>query len=199
MRRLIFFAIVTFCITIVATAQSTALTDFNTDRLTINKRGMLVLGVWGLSNVIAGGIGAATSSGESKYFWGMNAGWGAVNTIIAGFSYKSALVDPASFTLAETLSEQQFINQFLLFNAGLDAAYMVTGLYLKERSRRFETGQENYNRLRGFGNALLVQGGFLMLFDFTMFFIHQSNSKLLYQLMETVTFASNGVGVVWRF
>ncbi|MEM9325450.1 MAG: hypothetical protein AAGA85_07335 [Bacteroidota bacterium] len=183
----------------IASAQSPQLLSFNEQRLKINRQGMLVLGAWGLGNLIAGGVGAASTNGRQRYFWGMNAGWGGINALIAGFSYKAALADPASFALSKTVAEQGFINQFLLFNAGLDAAYMVTGLYLKERARRFESGQDNHNRLTGFGDALLLQGGFLMLFDFTMFFIHKSHSKALYQLLEQVSVTSQGIGWVWRF
>jgi len=75
-------------------------------------------------------------------------------------------------------------NLFLL-NAGLDMAYIVTGLYLNEKSR---TSIKNKNRLKGYSTSLIVQGGFLLLFDLFKYFIHQSNSNInLYPIFDLST------------
>ena len=61
-----------------------------------------------------------------------------------------------------------------LINAGLDVAYMGTGFLLRHLSTR------NYKRpelLLGYGNSVILQGGFLFLFDGVMYLI-QKNHKL---------------------
>ncbi len=84
------------------------------------------------------------------------------------------------------------IQSFLLLNAGLDVAYIATGFYLKERSKNSSSSE----RLRGYGNSLLLQGGFLLAFDVALYFIHQSNADLnLYPHLESLLVGGIGIGI----
>jgi hypothetical protein len=170
---------------------SDSLTSFHQSRMNINESAMLVLGGWAVGNILVGTYGNFKASGEAKYFHQFNAMWNVVNLGIAAFGYLNAVNSgPALMTNLEILNDYNSLQSFLLLNAGLDVAYIATGLYLKERSKNSSSSE----RLRGYGNSLLLQGGFLLLFDVTLYFIHQSNANInLYPHLES--FLAGGVGV----
>lgn len=184
-----------------AYGQQEKLTEFNQKRLLINKRGMTVLAGWALLNLAASGTLIFNSEGVDKNFHIMNTAWGAVNMAIAGFGYFGALDDPAGFGRYETFNEQKFIEQFLLLNTGLDLAYVIGGFYLRERSERFAvTNRNRYERFRGFGHSLILQGSFLLVFDLTLFFIHKVHGgNNLPALLENIQLGWNQVGIRWSF
>ena len=140
------------------------------------RKGMLLLGAWGLGNTIAGGIGMMSSRNpEVKAFHQMNLGWGIINTAIAGYGYYSAGQQVYDVNAPLTLLlDNQKLKTVLLLNTGLDAAYMVSGLYLTERSKNTA---KNPERLKGFGKSILMQGAFLFVFDIGMYlhFNHHTN------------------------
>ena len=163
MKKSIFLLCCLFYCTLVI-CQTTDLATFNELRLATNKQAMYVLGGWSLGNIAVGGILMGQRNGTEKYFHQMNAGWGVINLGIASVSLWMAMkTDPASIDLTETWKAQQNMQKILLFNAGLDVGYMMGGLYLRERAKRPDA---NYDRLRGFGNAIILQGAFLFVFDF---------------------------------
>ena len=173
-------------------AQS--LTDFNQKRLDINKTGMLILGSWALGNMVINPLLGRGAIGERKYFYQMNTAWNAVNLAIAGFGYFNALrTDPSSFGLWESISEQNKMETILLVNSALDLGYMLGGLYLIERSKNTVNRPE---RLKGFGQGLILQGAFLMVFDISLFLAHQHHASELPVFLEGLTFSPGGIG--WR-
>jgi hypothetical protein len=119
--------------------------------------------------------------------------WNVVNLGIAAFGYfNAANSDPSSITNLEIIKDYNSLQNFLLLNAGLDVAYIATRLYLKERSKNSSSAE----RLRGYGNSLLLQGGFLLLFDVSLFFIHQNNATInLYPHLESLLTGGVGLGV----
>ncbi len=133
--------------------------------------GMLVLGSWATVNIAGGLIARAITSGSDRYFYEMNAIWNGVNLGIAAFGYFSALKMAAPSTGLELYQLQNEMDKTLLFNAGLDLAYMAGGLYLMERSRR--SSSDNPVRLKGYGQSIILQGAFLLAFDITMVLVHQ--------------------------
>jgi hypothetical protein len=165
--------------------------SFEQERQDINNTGMLVLGSWAAANILVGAYGNFKASGEAKYFHQFNAAWNIVNLGIAALGYFNAVnSDPASMTNVEIIKDFNSLQNFLLLNAGLDAAYIATGFYLKERSKNSSSSE----RLRGYGNSLLLQGGFLLAFDVALYFIHQHNADInLYPHLES--FLAGGVGV----
>ncbi|MDQ7816461.1 MAG: hypothetical protein RDU14_05500 [Melioribacteraceae bacterium] len=167
--------------------------SFENKRIGINKTGMIVLGSWAIGNILAGAYGNYKYNGQTKYFHQFNAMWNVVNLGIAAFGYFNAAgSDPNSMTATQILKEYNSLQNFLLLNAGLDAAYIVTGLYLKERSKN----STNAERLRGYGNSLLLQGGFLLAFDFALYFIHQNNANInLYPHLESLLRGGVGIGL----
>ena len=176
---------------------SDSLTSFHQSRMNINENAMLVLGGWAAANILVGSYGNFKASGEAKYFHQFNAMWNVVNLGIAAFGYFNAVnSDPSSMTNLEIIKDYSSLQNFLLLNAGLDAAYIMTGFYLKERSKNSSSAE----RLRGYGNSLLLQGGFLLLFDISLYFIHQNNANInLYPHLESLLAGGVGVGINFNF
>ncbi|GIV45588.1 MAG: hypothetical protein KatS3mg036_0406 [Ignavibacterium sp.] len=194
MNKLFYISIFLFFFTLSANAQSDSLLkDFHLERMNINESSMLVLGSWAVGNILVGTYGNFKASGEAKYFHQFNAMWNLVNLGIAAFGYFNAVnSDPSSMTNLEILKDYNSLQSFLLLNAGLDAAYIMTGFYLKERAKNSSSAE----RLKGYGNSLLLQGGFLLLFDVTLYFIHQNNANInLYPNLESLLAGGFGVGI----
>lgn len=172
---------------------SDSLTSFNQGRMKINETAMLVLGSWAAGNILVGTYGNFKANGEAKYFHQFNAAWNIVNLGIAAFGYFNAVnSDPTAMTNVEIIKDFNSLQNLLLLNAGLDVAYIATGFYLKERSKNSSSSE----RLRGYGNSLLLQGGFLLAFDIALYFIHQSNADInLYPHLESFLAGGAGVGI----
>lgn len=196
-RHLFFISLaVLFPLFLVAQTDST-LATFNAERLHLNKMSMTVLGSWALGNMAVSGLALANSSGATRSFHQMNIGWNAVNLTIAGFGYYGAISGANDLSLVNTISEHESIKRILLFNAGLDVAYMAGGLYLLERSKNDLKQQE---RLAGFGRAVILNGAFLFVFDLVMYTLHaQHGAKELYLWLENIQLSATGVGLQFEF
>ncbi len=175
---------------------SKQLQGFQHERNDINQTAMLVLGSWAVGNILVGTYGNFKSNGEAKYFHHFNAMWNVVNLGIAAFGYFNAVnSNPATMTNLEILKDYNSLQNFLLLNAGLDVAYIMTGFYLKERSKNSSSAE----RLKGYGNSLLLQGGFLLAFDVASYFIHQNNANIhLYPQLESLLAGGIGFGINWK-
>ncbi|MCB0636992.1 MAG: hypothetical protein KDC54_10270 [Lewinella sp.] len=173
-------------------SQSLDLTDFNARRLQKQRSAMLVLGAWSVVNIGAGLALRGQDKTTTHHFHTMNAAWNTVNLAIAGFGYWSASrSDPGSFDLFSTIDEQYKFQKILLFNAGLDVGYMATGLFLIERSRHPD--RANPARLKGFGQSLLLQGGFLFAFDLVNYWIHARQNGQIPGWLEGLSFTGQGL------
>lgn len=193
---LLFFLIVPLVQLAAQDIFSDSLTSFHQSRMKINESAMLVLGGWAVGNILVGTYGNFKASGEAKYFHQFNAMWNVVNLGIAAFGYLNAVnSDPSAMTNVEIIKDFNSLQNLLLLNAGLDVAYIATGFYLKERSKNSSSSV----RLRGYGNSLILQGGFLLLFDVTLYFIHQSNANInLYPHLESLLTGGVGIGINWK-
>lgn len=149
---------------------------FDEDRQQRTLRAMSVLLGWSVANIGVGTVGYFQSEGATRHFHEMNVGWNVVNAAIAGFGLFGALRDrPGEGNAIESLDEGRHLEKILLLNMGLNVAYIATGAYLWERGIHRES-----ERLRGYGPSLIVQGGFLLLFDTTLFLL-QNRSTSRYQ------------------
>ena len=103
------------------------------------------LGAWGAASVVVGA--ALSASPRTRAFGRQTAAWGAVDGLIAlvGARRRAARgpTDPAR------------LRRVLLVNAGLDVGYVLAGLHLVFRTRRW----------RGDGLAVAVQGLALLVLD----------------------------------
>jgi len=117
---------------------------------------MKVLLGWSAVSLAGSGILAANGNTNSA---AMHAGWAVINAGIAGASLLSKKKVPS--THAEYLQNEKVFNQILAINTGLDVAYVTTGLALQEMGKT--------KRERDFGSAIMIQGGFLLIFDIILF------------------------------
>jgi hypothetical protein len=147
------------------------------NRDVIMRRGMIVLGGWAVANIVTGSIGALVSDDPTQRgFWEMNALWNTVNFSLAAGTLIAAerRSDPTgstSLTLPEYRAASHRLEKILLFNAGLDLGYMTLGGWLWERGSRGDglaASDISADRLTGWGQALVVQGAFLFLFDLVL-------------------------------
>jgi hypothetical protein len=168
-------------------------------QMALQKTTGIVLGSWGLANTLSGAIGMSTAEGSNQYFHQMNFAWGLVNTGLAiAIRHSAAKEARQAVSYGSVLKYQQQVEKLLLLNTGLDAAYMATGWALIEKSRHSTNKPE---RLEGFGQSLLLQGGFLLLFDLVQYGLHRKNGKALQSLSDRIQLgpASQGIGMTLSF
>lgn len=175
-------------------AAETKLTEINEKRLQLNRNGMKLLGGWAAGNIVIGGIGMTQSRGSTRYFHEMNLAWNGVNLAIAGLGYFGSKKDPAAFSIKETLREYRSFENILLFNAGLDVGYIATGAYLWERGIRKES-----DRLKGYGQSLILQGGFLFTFDLIMFLASRKQSNKFLEALDGIELRPGGISYSKEF
>ncbi len=101
--------------------------------------------LWSLASLGTAAVGLYLQSKEIwRSFWFMSAMWGLID---GGLAWSAMIrTPPTPASLAPVLR----------FNAGLDVLYLVAAGWLLSRKTP---------RLKGFGLAVLVQGGFLLAFD----------------------------------
>lgn len=174
------------------------LTDFNQVRLKTDQNLMVGLGSWAGANFIVSGIGWATSpQGEARHFHQMNVLWNTVNLGLAIPGFFKARKENPSINFAETIRAQHKTETIFLFNSGLDIAYISSGLILRSEAK---SNVEKQAQFRGFGNGLILQGGFLLLFDMTAYVIHRRHSKkALNPLLNRMELSSTGIGLKYTF
>jgi len=181
----------------IAQVSSSPLLSFNEKQIRIKRIGMLTLGGWAVGNMAVSGASAFNAGGSNLHFHRMNVYWNVVNLALAGFGYYGASrADPAAMDLAETLKDYYGTEKTLLFNAGLDVGYILGGLYLTERAKNAEKGRD---MLKGFGQSVMLQGGFLLLFDTAFYLVLQRQEGGLTNLLSGLTFTGNAVAWVVRF
>ncbi|MEM6732707.1 MAG: hypothetical protein AAF658_14200 [Myxococcota bacterium] len=160
--------------------------ELNTARIDTGIVAMEVLLAWSAANIAAGGTLYALDNdrGPRRYFHQMNALWNVVNAGIATAGLVGLHGElGTALGEAEALEAAVSFEKILLFNAGLDLAYVAAGAYLYERGRRRDS-----SRLRGYGQSLWLQGGFLFAFDLAVyFFTHQHTTQMLDGLRVTPT------------
>lgn len=176
------------------TAQN-ELTGYGERHNQINRTAMQILGGWSLANIAAAGIQYRASDGRDRYFHEMTLMWNTVNLGIAGLGYWRAR-HPLDLTLADAIDKQRGIEKLLLLNTGLDAAYIMTGVYLVNRGNDITREGE---RLQGYGAAIILQGSFLLAFDVVYYFFHTRNNRKLNAILQRVEISNNSVGVRLSF
>jgi hypothetical protein len=167
------------------------------ERTNLNKTHLFILGAWASANIIQGSISASNLTGKDHYFHQMNVYWNTVNFALSGIGLlmvKKQLT--RHFSLADNIREQEKVEKLLLLNTGLDAAYIMTGAYLKERGT-----QLNNEKTEGYGNSLIFQGAFLLVFDIIQYTAHRRNGKFIEKNLGNwlVGPTSEGLGLSYRF
>lgn len=172
-------------------------TEYAVKQNKISKTGMVVLGSWAVGNLITNAALSSNSSVSDKYFKQMNIYWNVVNLAIAGGGYWATKKEEGNeLTIYNLLSRQHKTEKALLFNAGLDIAYMATGQLLKERAQHKIAERD---RLEGFGNSLLLQGAFLFTFDIILHTRHAQHKKRNNPQFNNIKLSMNSGGIRMYF
>jgi hypothetical protein len=177
--------------------QSNVWDSLNKRRLAINQQHLYVLGAWAGANIVQGTISASNTTGSARYLHQMNTYWNTVNLAIAGLGIWALKMQlNQAITPAGLMKEQKTVEKLLLLNTGLDVAYIMTGLYMKEKGLRL-----NNDRNTGFGNSLVLQGSFLLVLDLVQYFAHQKNGKAIQEQANKIQWGvgANGLGLSYRF
>lgn len=147
--------------------------DYQKDFNKINEGLMVTLGSYAVSNFALSGAGYFLSEDEStKRFHEMNVMWNTVNLGLAIPGYLKARKNGGNFTLDEMHSQQRKTEQIFLINTGLDVGYMAAGYFMRADA---ENRSDRAALFRGYGNSLMLQGGFLFAFDLVAYGIHRSH------------------------
>jgi hypothetical protein len=165
-------------------SQKLDLTKFEKERVAYSKNAMIGLAGWSVANIVGSGIATNTSNKEMRYFHQMNVMWGSINLAIAGLGYLGASREKIDNpTMESVLKHQRKIEKTYLINAGLDVIYIGSGLLMNKTS----DNQKNPEKFKGYGNSIMVQGGFLLLYDALMYAIHHKHGKQLKGFNDKLT------------
>ena len=172
------------------------LQDFNTQRYKTDQRLMLSLGSWASVNIVGSGIGWARSNNEeNKYFHQMNVMWNLVNLGLAIPGYIKAKKDNSVTGVYQILEAQRKTETVFLVNAGIDLAYIGSGLLLRSRAPNVEKSSQ----FMGYGNSMILQGGFLLLFDWIAYSVHRKNAKnQLAPILQKIEPSDQGIGLKYK-
>jgi len=193
LQRILFLLLMLCILQTSGYSQQNVWDSLNKRRLSINRNHLFVLGSWAAANIIQGSISASNTSGSTQYLHQMNTYWNTVNLTIAGLGFLALRMQQKQKASPEQLiREQKTVEKLLLLNTGLDVSYIVTGLYMKERGLRLSD-----ERNTGYGNSLLIQGGFLLVLDLVQYFAHQKNGKAIENQTRKLQWGAgpNGLGV----
>lgn len=180
------------------TGKAQTLLSFNTERQQIDQQLMIGLGTWAVGNFALSGYGWATAANaQDKYFHQMNVMWNTVNIGLAVPGYIRAKNANLGLNEAQTWGAQQKTQHIFLINSALDLGYMASGFVLKQQN---STNPNKEAQLQGYGNSLLLQGGFLLLFDLSAYWIHQHHGRIS-QKNGSIQLqpSSNGIGLKMQF
>lgn len=176
-------------------AQNDELSNVWQRQIENQKTGMYVLSGWSATNIAISSIAVGGAEGSNKYFHEMNIYWNVVNLGIAGLGFWGIKKQKSkAATLVNVIDVQHGLETTLLFNSGLDLAYMASGAYLIEKGKN-QLDITTQNRQKGFGQSVLLQGGFLFVFDVTSYFLHRSNNPKIQKILQKVSLSGTGISV----
>ncbi|MEY4803882.1 MAG: hypothetical protein RL331_395 [Bacteroidota bacterium] len=179
------------------TGKAQTLLSFNTECQQIDQQLMIGLGTWAASNFALSGYGWATAANEEvKYFHQMNVMWNTVNLGLALPGYFRAKNANLGLNEAQSWAAQQKTQKIFLVNSALDLGYMASGFVLKQQNSPDASKQAQFE---GYGNSLLLQGGFLLLFDLSAYWIHQHHGHgFQQQKLAHLQLGTSGICVKWQ-
>ena len=125
-------------------------------------RHLAIMGGWSAANLVGGTTGYVLADDPQwRNFHGTNAAWNVVNGAIVAAGALGLNRRRDGFETPEALAKhQRGLQTSLAINIGLDVAYVGTGAALMALGASNERDD-----LRGMGQSLILQGGFLLVFD----------------------------------
>jgi len=193
--RPVYLLIFAFLVSIRGFGQS--LEDYNRRMYNYNKGDWIAVGGWSVVGIGVSTYGIINSKNlQNKHFHQMNVIANAANMVfVVPGLISSFKKDPTTFDEKETWRHNIRHEHTYLFNVGLDIFYTTLGLRLRQ------LGQINTNNteiLTGFGNSLIIQGGFLFCSDLTMTILHITHRKHGFDRNVEFTTGANGIGFKWK-
>ena len=184
-------ALALICLSVIA--QSDTLL-FYKGSIKTNNTGMYVLASWAVLNLATGAYGWKNGSGGNKYFHQMNLFWNTVNMSIATYALANNYLTDYHLLTGEQLYQKHLtFEKLYLINAGLDVVYMGVGLGLRTISFKNEKRKD---MLYGYGNSIILQGGFLFAFDAVMYLIqHHARMEFLREMNLGLNLGMNTFGI----
>ncbi len=173
------------------------LRDFSEQRIRHQKTLGYALGGYALANIAVGAIAAGQTTGETKAFHQMNVYWNLVNLGIAGAAALSQRKQSGEGeTLAQAVRRHENMKQLLLVNTGLDVAYVMGGLYLRQRGMTNELSglPDKAAQQQGYGTSIMVQGSFLLAFDLVNYLLFKRRGDRQQEQLLQAT--DSGIGLV---
>ena len=122
--------------------------------LLLESRANTSLAAWSVGSMIVGGIQLFSPNPFTKAFGLQNLVWGSIDGGIAYYGHRKLVT--TNWTLADKQAERLKFRKILLINTLLDFGYLGLGLALY-RARN--------SKWHGHGAGVMLQGGFLLLFD----------------------------------
>ena len=136
-------------------------------------RGLSILGVWALLNLMLSGYQLPRTDRRAwpHHFHLMNCLWAFINAILAavGILRTHPGAPLPGLTAGTAATDVALTSRIFLLNAGLDAGYLLVGLWLVARAARPAANRPE--RLYGYGRSVQLQGAFLLLFDAVMWWL----------------------------
>ena len=147
---------------------------------------MTVLTTWSAANLGVGAVGWATTyDPEWRAFHQMSVAWSGINLAISIPGLLGAVREqPRGLDLQTTLRRSAGLRISFALNTGLDVGWVALGGWLAERGLR-----QHDARQIGLGRSMMLQGGFLLLFDAALFALrsHDDRQLLLTPWMDPAT------------
>lgn len=170
-----------------------SLDEINKTRCQHNLNGMIAFSSWTATNLTVGTIGVLTTQGEWQHFFEMNIYFNLINLGIAVPGLISSIkAKRTGLSFEESVKEVQKVKTTYLVNGVLDFTYISLGFLLREIGKNNYQNIHLHNRLTGYGNSFIVQGGFLLLYDFIAFALHHNNGKRLDAHWKKISFQPSG-------
>lgn len=171
---------------------------YDVDRIHRQKTGMQVLAGWSIANIVTGMGLKSNVSGEDEYFNQMNIAWNVFNLGISTLGYLNTHKEQPGLLAMDVFQKQLKLEKSLLFNVGLDISYIFGGLWVLERARNYEDKKE-FDRFRGIGRSIILQGAFLFMFDLSFYLIETSSSSRLKETMNLFFINKGQLGMNIKF
>ena len=96
---------------------------------------------------------------SNDYFHQMNFNWNLLNAGIVGMSHFLVYKDQRKpWNIQELSLKKKKAEKSIIINMGLDVAYIISGLLIKQSDKNLPINQ-------GYGNSLILQGGYLLIYD----------------------------------
>jgi len=144
------------------------------------------LAFWAGLNILTGSIFIFQTEAHLFYFFAMNISWNVVNTFVAVFLYAHHNhVFDQPISLINQMDYQKHIEKAIVFNLGLDMAFIATGFAMYYYGNIPQVA--HHELWLGFGASVVIQGAFLLIQDMVFYRLHRNNQNMIHPYWEELT------------